>query len=65
MTGQSLSKIILIFQGHLQGKRLISRSDQKHHSQQIKLGTCVIALIHGISTEKYNNDFILVIQGHL
>ena len=46
-------------------KKFISRSNkQNYHFQQIKLGTCVIPLYHGIFSEKSIYGIILLIQGH-
>ena len=38
---------------------------KKYHFYQLKLGTCVIPLFHGILSEKSIYGIILVIRGHL
>ena len=60
LTGQSISKIILIIQSHLQGQ-----FHRKYPFYQVKLGMRVIPLFHGILTEKSIHNIILVILGHL
>ena len=49
LTGQSISCIILMTQGHLQGQK--DNFKVKEAKIQIKIGTCAIPLLHGILSE--------------
>ena len=50
-TGQSISEIILLIQGHLQGQKVNFKENIIF--QQIKLIMCVRPPFHGILTEKF------------
>ena len=66
LPGQSISCIIFMTHGLLQGLKSFPRSNkQKYHFLQIQLGTFVIPLFHGILSEKSIYGIIVLIQGHL
>ena len=66
LTWQSISKIVLNIQSHLQGQKVNFKVIKKKNPfQQVKLGLREIPLFRGILTEKSIHNIILVILGHL